>query len=153
VLTVLTAAGAGLVAGVFFAFSSFVMRALGRTTPARGVTAMQQINITVLRPPFMIVFLGTALLSVALVVLALIEWTEPSTPYLIAGGLLYLLGTFGVTVGYHVPRNNALAKLEADIPATAQYWPRFQREWVRANHLRTVAALAATVSFIVALRA
>src|SRR5258705_6992637 len=42
-----TALGAGLVAGVFFAFSSFVMAALARLPPAQAIAAMQSINVTV----------------------------------------------------------------------------------------------------------
>ena len=39
-LTLIAAIGCGLVAGVFFAFSSFVMKALARLQPAQGVAAM-----------------------------------------------------------------------------------------------------------------
>jgi hypothetical protein len=44
-LTVVTALGCGLNAGVFFAFSSFVMKALARLQPAQGIAAMQSINL------------------------------------------------------------------------------------------------------------
>ena len=37
--------GCGLVAGIFFAFSTFVMRALGRRPAGEGIAAMQAINI------------------------------------------------------------------------------------------------------------
>ena len=36
-VTLVTAVGCGLVAGVFFAFSTFVMPALRRVTPSGGV--------------------------------------------------------------------------------------------------------------------
>ena len=42
--TFLLALGCGLVAGVFFAFSTFVMKALGKLPPAQGVAAMQSIT-------------------------------------------------------------------------------------------------------------
>jgi hypothetical protein len=45
VLTFLSALGAGLIGGLFFAFSSFVMIALGRLPPASGISAMQSINV------------------------------------------------------------------------------------------------------------
>lgn len=51
--------GCGLMAGVFFAFSSFVMNALARLQPTQGIAAMQSINITVINPLFMAPFLGT----------------------------------------------------------------------------------------------
>ncbi|MEH2408541.1 anthrone oxygenase family protein [Nostoc sp.] len=60
VLKLFSALGCGLIAGVFFAFSTFVMNALARLQPAQGITAMQSINITVINPLFMAVFLGTA---------------------------------------------------------------------------------------------
>jgi uncharacterized membrane protein len=44
VLTAVTALGCGLNAGVFFAFSSFVMKALARLQPAQGIVAMQSIT-------------------------------------------------------------------------------------------------------------
>ena len=43
-LTFIAALGSGLVAGIFFAFSNFVMKALARVPPAQGVAAMQSIN-------------------------------------------------------------------------------------------------------------
>lgn len=36
-LKLVSALGCGLIAGVFFAFSSFVMKALGRLAPAEGM--------------------------------------------------------------------------------------------------------------------
>jgi uncharacterized membrane protein len=40
-LLVAGVASSGLVAGVFFAFSTFVMKGLARTPPPTGVAAMQ----------------------------------------------------------------------------------------------------------------
>ena len=60
-MTLLAALGCGLIAGVFFGFSSFVMPALARLRPAQGVRAMQSINVVVLNRWFLGVLLGTAL--------------------------------------------------------------------------------------------
>ncbi len=43
-LTFVSALGCGLMAGVFFAFSAFVMHALARLPPAQGIAAMQSIG-------------------------------------------------------------------------------------------------------------
>lgn len=59
-LKLLPALGCGLVAGVFFAFSTFVMSALARLQPAQGIAAMQSINITAINPLFMMAIFGTA---------------------------------------------------------------------------------------------
>ena len=59
ILTVVNAIGSALVAGVFFAFSAFVMAGLGRAPAEAGTAAMQGINVTAPTAPFMIAFLGT----------------------------------------------------------------------------------------------
>ena len=64
--------GTAIVGGVFFAFSSFIMKALGRVSAPEGIAAMQSINVVVINPSFLGVFMGTALLSLGMVGLA---WT------------------------------------------------------------------------------
>lgn len=140
-LALLTALGSATVGGVFFGFSSFVMKALGRLPAPQGVAAMQHINVVVINPWFIGVFGGTLLLSIACAVVSLITWQ----PMLLAAGLLYALGCFGVTGACNVPRNERLARLDATSPEAAAYWPVYLREWTRWNHVRTVAALAAAV--------
>ena len=63
--------GSALVGGVFFAFSSFVMKALARMPSSEGIAAMQSINVVVINPAFLGAFIGTALLSVTVLVLVL----------------------------------------------------------------------------------
>ena len=70
-LTLTAAVGCGLVAGVFFAFSSFVMKALARLQPAQGVAAMQAINLAAINPAFMLALFGTALACIAIAGVAL----------------------------------------------------------------------------------
>ncbi len=69
-LKLFSALGCGLIAGVFFAFSSFVMNALARFQPAQGIAAMQSINITVSNPLFMAAFLGTAAACIFLAIIS-----------------------------------------------------------------------------------
>ena len=64
VLTVAAALGCGIVAGVFFAFSSFVMAALARLPAGQGIAAMQSINVTVLNRGFLSLFVGTGFVGV-----------------------------------------------------------------------------------------
>ncbi len=93
VLTLFAALGCGLVAGVFFAFSAFVMKALSRLPPGEGITAMQSINVAVLNPWFLVAFFGTAAACVLALISALLQWHEPATVYLLVGSALYLIGT------------------------------------------------------------
>jgi len=98
VLILISAIGCGLVGGIFFAFSTFVMKALGRLPPSQGIAAMQSINVTVLNPMFMTAFFGTAAASVVLIFLSLVNWHGPSDALLLFGSMLYLLGTILVTM-------------------------------------------------------
>ena len=63
-LIVCTAIACAAMGGVFFAFSSFVMRALARMPPAQGIAAMQSINIVAVTPVFMTALFGTAVACV-----------------------------------------------------------------------------------------
>jgi uncharacterized membrane protein len=150
-LTLAAALGCGLIAGVFFAFSAFVMTALARLSPAQGIAAMQSINIVVINPAFLGVFFGTAVLCVVLIVPALIALGEPGAVYRLAGGVLYLVGTIVVTMACNVPRNNALAAVAPDSAESASLWTRYVAEWTAWNHVRTAAALLAAASYMIAL--
>ena len=144
------ALGSGLVAGIFFAFSTFVMGALGRLPQAAGISAMQSINVVVINPVFLSVFMGTAILSVVLTIAALIGWS-PRTLYLIAGSFLYFAGCFLVTMFFNVPLNDALAAVAPGSTDGANLWMRYLSVWTNWNHVRTAASLAASVFFILAL--
>jgi uncharacterized membrane protein len=150
-LTLASALGTGLIAGVFFAFSSFVMGALARLAPPQGIAAMQSINVVVLNPMFLGTFMGTAALCVVLGVAAVLAWASPAAPALLAGALLYLVGTLLVTVVCNVPRNEVLARVEPDAAGADRLWQDYLRTWTGWNHVRTVSALAAAAAFIVAL--
>ena len=141
------ALGCGLNAGVFFAFSAFVMRALGRLPAAQGVAAMQAINVAAVRPPLMAALFGTAAACVALAAAAPFAWHRPGSGMIVAGAVLYLAGTVGVTFVCNVPRNNALAAVDATTPEAAGLWARYLSGWTAWNHVRTVAALAAAACF------
>jgi uncharacterized membrane protein len=151
VLTFVTALGCGLSAGALFAFSSFVMQALARLPAAQGIVAMQSINVVAVTPAFMTALFGTAGACVALVVWALADWHDSFGPYLLAGGALYLTGTIGLTIGYHVPRNNALEAVDPASQDAEAHWRRYVADWTRWNHVRVVAALAAAAAFARAL--
>ena len=150
-LTLLAALGCGLIAGVFFAFSSFVMKALARLPTSAGIAAMQSINIVVLRSLFMAAFLGTAAVCVIASIYSLFRLHEPGIVCMLVGSALYLVGSFLVTIVFNVPRNEALAKLAPTDPNSANYWSGYVASWTAWNPVRTVAALAAAASFSIAL--
>jgi len=152
VLTMLAALGSGLIAGVFFAFSTFVMTALGRLPPAQGIAAMQSINIVVINRWFLGAFLGTAAIAIALAILSLLRWSEAGAAWTLVGSALYVMGTIAVTRRFNIPLNNALAAADPSSAEGAGLWTRYLSEWTFWNHARTVAPLAASACFILALR-
>lgn len=150
-LKLFSAIGCGLIAGVFFAFSTFVMNALSRLGPKEGINAMQSINITAINPLFMIALFGTAVTCLFLSVFSLLKWHQPSAVYLLVGSLVYLLGAVLVTIAFNVPLNDALAKVNPESIEGANLWARYLKDWTFWNHVRTVAALAAAVLLTFAL--
>jgi uncharacterized membrane protein len=122
VLAFVSALGCGLIAGIFFAFSNFVMKSLAHLSAASGIAAMQAINIHVLNRWFFAAFFGTALCCVVLTVLSFFRWEKPDAIYLLAGSLLYLVGTILVTIIFNVPLNDSLAAVD---PTTDYARPPF----------------------------
>jgi uncharacterized membrane protein len=144
-----TAVGAGLMGGVFFAFSTFAMAGLRRLPPVQGAAAMQSINVTAITPAFMTALFGTAALCLGVAVWAVASWDDVRAPWVLAAGALYLIGTIAVTMAANVPRNDRLAALAPE-DATA-VWAEYQRSWTAWNHVRTVSSLAAAALLTVAL--
>jgi len=153
-LEVAAALGAGLVAGIFYAFSTFVMRGLGRLPAEQGIAAMKSINVTVLNPLFFAAFFGTAVVCAVLGLWSLVSLfigREPGMLCALIGCLLYLIGVIGVTIWFNVPLNNALAAVAPQSAEGASLWARYLTVWTNWNHVRTVAPLVASALFIAAL--
>ena len=148
-LTLLSALGSGLIGGVFFAFSAFVMKALARLPAAQGIAAMQSIDVVVINPWFMAPFLGTAAGCIVVAAISITNWGSPASPYLLAGSLLYLLGTLLVTMVCNVPRNHVLAAVDAAAETSPIVWERYLAEWTVWNHVRTATAVAAAGALMI----
>ena len=146
-----SALGCGLMAGVYFAFSTFIMTSLGRLDQAAGIAAMNAINVDIVRSLFMPLFLGTTVAGAALVVMGALRLSEPGAASMIAGGGLYVVGMFVVTIVFNVPLNDALAAQQPAAPAAGAVWATYLRDWVFWNHVRTVASLVASALFVGAL--
>jgi uncharacterized membrane protein len=128
------------------------MKALDRNPAAQGIAAMQSINVVVLNPLFLGVFLGAAAGCILLAIAALLQWHRPGAPYILAGSLLYVVGTVLVTRVFNVPRNNALASVDPASTDAARLWADYVKSWTNWNHVRTIAAMAAAASLIMSIR-
>jgi uncharacterized membrane protein len=143
-LTFAAAIGCGLVAGVFLAFSSFVMAALARLPTDQGVAAMQAINVTVLNSVFIMTFLATGIACCALAGISLVGWSHVNRPLVVLACLVYLAGSIGTTLMFNVPLNDALAALSPTTREAVEFWPEFLTAWNRWNNVRTLASAVAS---------
>ena len=146
-----SAIGCGLIAGLSFAFSTFIMTALGRIDQASGIAAMNAINVDIVRCVFLPLFLLTTLTCAGLVLAGGLNWTAPGSAAMIVGGLLYIVGMFVVTMVFNVPLNDALAAVGGNGPDAAAVWKRYLSDWTMWNHVRTVTSALATILFVYAL--
>jgi uncharacterized membrane protein len=151
-LTIFAALGSGMIGGLLFAFSNFVMRALAQQPPESGIRSMQAINITITNPLFFLVFLGTALVSVVLAISALTRISSPGTLLLLIGCVIYIVGTFGVTMAFNVPLNDRLAVLEPSTTQAAEFWREYLSSWMLWNHVRTIATILTSLLLILSIR-
>ena len=135
------ALGAGLMAGVYFAFSGFIMRSLDQLGAARAADAMNAINEVILRSWFMPLFFGSTLLYSILAALAVFDQDLPGRGLLIIAGLVYVVGMFLCTAIFNVPLNNRLANAGGDDTSRAESWQRYLAHWTRWNHLRAGCSL------------
>ena len=141
--------GAGLVTGLLFAFSNFVMRALADLPSEKGMFAMQRINETIINPIFMVLFLGTPILCSVIAVISGLKINEPGNLFLLVGALAYIIGPFGITMLFNVPLNNLLAC--ADVSDANDIWPMYQKKWQRWNHIRTYIGVVSVVFIAIGL--
>ncbi len=144
--------GTGLIAGTFFIFSAAVMAALGRIT-IEGMRAMQSINLVILNPIFLGVFMGSALISLVLVGLSVWKWQTLQAYYILAGAAFYVIGSFIVTIALNVPLNNALLAADATTTAGQEVWKNYLTNWTFWNHIRTAASILSTAAFALAFAA
>ncbi|WP_319429512.1 DUF1772 domain-containing protein [Mycobacterium sp. RTGN5] len=147
-LTTAAAVGAAAVGGLFYAFSTFVMRGLDRTGPADAVTAMRGINAEAqANAPFLALFFGSALVAIVVGIAALGQLRLSGSGWILAGALLALVPLV-VTVAVNVPLNDRLAATGV----TAIAWPDYFRVWTLWNHVRTVAPLLGSVLMVIGVR-
>lgn len=140
----------GVMAGVYFAFSAFVMTSLAQIEDFSGIAAMQSINKVIVNSLFLPLFFGTTLLCVITIVLAALRWGEPDAASAIAGSIVYIVGMFLCTLIFNIPLNNALDKIDPASTSDGHVWQHYLIVWTRWNHVRTVSCTAACALFIAA---
>ena len=153
ILTLLAIIGTGLIAGTFFIFSVAIMAALRRLPGGEGMAAMQSINVVIQNPIFLGVFMGTALISLVLAVMSVLNWNSPTSYCVLIGAALYVIGSFVLTIAFNVPLNNALDAADATIASGQDVWQNYLTNWTFWNHIRTAASILSTAAFTLAFAA
>ncbi len=139
-----------LVAGVFQAFSDFVMKGLLAAKPTAGVESMQMINRTVMRSTFLAMFLILAPITIGLAAYAYFKLSGAAQGWMIPGAMIYVGGVFLVTVLGNVPMNNRLAEMDHTRSEAADYWRTYGTVWTNLNHVRTFGSAVAAACFLLA---
>ncbi len=133
-------------AGVFFAFSSFVVPGLRRMPPLDAARAMRAINRQVPRslylPVFLLSPLGGVIVALTAVIIGKPIW-------LVIGGALAFAAAL-VSFVVNIPRNDALERAD---DADAAAWGVFVGPWAAANHVRTLVATTGAVLLVIGLLA
>lgn len=122
----------GLLAGLYFAYAVSVMPALASFPDDTYAAVMNRINVVIVNPVFLVVFLGSPTASVAVLI-----WDRD--PLAIAAAVLGVVALL-VTAFFNIPLNNALA---ANSDRVA-----FHRAWVRWNVVRLLTGLAGLVCLL-----
>ena len=139
----------GLTAGLFFGWAVSVNPGLRRVADDTYIETMQRVNVAIVNPLFILVFMGT---PVALIAGAVVNESATSTALWIAA-VLYVVGVLGVTVGGNIPLNNALDAFDlpgADAGAAVQRRHSYETPWVRWHNIRTAANIASFVFAVIA---
>jgi uncharacterized membrane protein len=141
----------GLIAGLFYSYDCSVIKGLGSLPDAEYLSAFKAINKAILNPYFFMSFMGSLLV---LPIAAWLNYKEGGTTsfyLLIAATLVYVAGTFGVTILGNVPLNNLVDRFDIttasqmNIQALRQ---KFEGSWNTLNHIRTYANI---LSFLLAI--
>src|SRR5262245_2210663 len=142
----------GLMAGVFGLYAHAIMPGLRKTDDRTFVGAFQSIDRAIINPLFMSTFFA-ALLVTGLAAALHVGEGGSVLPWIIAAVVLYL-ATFAITIGIHVPLNNAIkaAGTPTNMTDLATVRQRFnEAKWASWNIARAVMSTAAFACLVWAL--
>lgn len=123
---------------------------LGLVAPREwGSMAMQRINVRIINPDFLLVFIGSTVVCALVALLCVLHLDAPGGACLLAGALACLAGPFGVTIAFNIRLNNGLAGTRPEQAALA--WPPYLARRLAWNHVRTALGVVATALLAVGL--
>jgi uncharacterized membrane protein len=149
--TLLTTA---LIAGLFYAYSVSVNPGLNRLSDSAYLQSMQHINRVILNPLFMASFMGALImLPICTFIVFRHDGISPSFWFILAATLLYVIGTFGVTIAGNVPLNVMLDQFNIEGAGAQElraFRAQFEMPWNNLHRVRTIANVLSLICAIVA---
>lgn len=135
----------GLAAGVYLLYMFAIMPGLGRTDDRTFVGSFQQIDTSIVGPFLLVFFLGPFVFAVLAIVVHLGDDNRSALTWIAIGLVLHLV-VAAVTIGVHVPLNDAIkaAGDPSQIDNVAEVRDRFnEARWIQWNAVRSLAATSA----------
>ncbi|WP_209860145.1 anthrone oxygenase family protein [Chitinophaga sp. OAE865] len=142
-----------LMAGLFYAFAVSVNIAFAKLPDAAYITATQAINVAIVNPAFLVSFLGAPVLLIWAAWLHARPVFTRRSRYILAAAVIFVIGTFGVTVLANIPLNDQLAAFSTEGASTAELHhmrEAFAIPWNNWHLVRTMAGIVALVLLVVA---
>ena len=153
IILVITTTTTALMAGLFYAWSCSVMLGFARLSDREFISAMQATNRAIQNPIFFAAFFGAPILLPLSVFLHYGQALTMRFWFLLAATIIYLIGTFGVTIFGNVPLNNMLDRFDLQVASeeeTALQRANFEGRWNNLNTIRTVSSTLAITLIITA---
>ena len=140
-----------LVAGLVFGFASVAMPGIATLSDRDFLRAFKRMDGIIQngQPAFMLVWVGSIVSTVVLLVLGTLQLSGAELYLLWFASGVYLLAVQGPTIRFNIPLNNAIQALEIESlgdQELAEARTRFEAPWNRWNQFRTVAATISVVA-------
>ena len=139
----------GLSAGLFYAWLVSVIPGTRKVADINYLETMQSINRAILNPAFFLIFIGS---PIVMAISSIQQWNSgPTFWFLLGATLVYLVGTFGVTIWGNVPLNDMLDTLNlSEITETEiiEFRNNYEKKWNMWHWVRTVFSV---ISFLLML--
>ncbi len=141
----------GLMSGIFFTWTNAVTPGIGKLKDVEYLAALQAMNRVILNPLFYIVFIGP-ILTLPLAT-ALNYNSEPSLIFkiLIISSMIYLPGSFLITILGNIPLNNLLHRSDLEnfsVEEAKTLRDKIETKWNTFNLIRTITS---SITFILLL--
>ena len=151
ILLIITTILTALLAGIFLAYALSVNGALHSLGDREYIRAMQYINIVIQNGLFFLTFMGPVAL-LPIVAYMYHDAADPRQFYLLIGAsVVYIAGSFILTIVGNVPYNERLARVDVNDSSDAELKSareKYEAPWNTMHLVRTVASVVAAILLV-----